>query len=134
MSKNKNKNGDLTLSKSISRRDFVNGTLVGFGTALVSSSLPTLAADKKPLGLFNDAWTGFGGVGDYANSNGNVASVREAAHLIRDGLTPALMNDVEDTDEDYDMVIIGGGFSGLGAAYEFHKKYGNTKKLSLIHI
>ena len=25
------------------------------------------------------------------------------------------------------MVIIGDGFSGIGAAYEFHKKYGNTK-------
>ena len=26
-----------------------------------------------------------GGVGDYAISNGNVAAVRDAAHLIRDG-------------------------------------------------
>ena len=25
------------------------------------------------------------------------------------------------------MVIIGDGFSRIGAAYEFHKKYGNTK-------
>ena len=130
-SKNK-KNSELQLPSDISRRDFVNGTLVGFGAALLSSSIPTLADGRKPVGLFNDTWTGFGGMGDYANSNGNVASVREAAHLIRDGLTPKLMMDVEDTGEEYDMVIIGGGFSGLGAAYQFHKKYGNTKKCLII--
>ena len=71
-------------------------------------------------------------MGDYAISNGNVASVREAAHLIRDGMTPALMKTVEDTDEEYDMVIIGGGFSGIGAAYQFHKQYGDTKKCLII--
>ena len=105
-SKNK-KNSHLQLSSDISRRDFVNGTLVGFGAGLLSSSIPTLAAGKKPVGLFNDTWTVFGGVGDYANSNGNVASVREAAHLIRDGLTPKLMMDVETTGEQYHMAIIG---------------------------
>ena len=58
--KNKNKNNDLQLSNDISRRDFVNGTLVGFGAALLSSSIPALAAGNKPVGLFNDPWTGFG--------------------------------------------------------------------------
>lgn len=126
------KNIDLRLLDNISRRDFINGTLVGFGAALLSPSLPVIAKSKTNIGVFNDLWTGFGGVGDYANSNGNVASVREAAHLIRDGLTPMLMKKVEDTAEEYDMVIIGGGFSGIGAAYQFHKKYGNTKKCLII--
>jgi spermidine dehydrogenase len=128
----KKKDTDFQLSDNISRRDFINGTLVGFGAALLSSSFPAIAKSEKIVGLFNDPWTGFGGVGDYANSNGNIASVREAAHLIRDGLTPKLMKDVQDTGEEYDMVIIGGGFSGIGAAYQFHKKYGNTKKCLII--
>ena len=128
----KKKDTDFQLPDNISRRDFINGTLVGFGVALLSSSLPAIAKSEKIVGLFNDPWTGFGGVGDYANSNGNIASVREAAHLIRDGLTPKLMKDVQDTGEEYDMVIIGGGFSGIGAAYQFHKKYGNTKKCLII--
>ena len=128
----KKKDTDFQLSDNISRRDFINGTLVGFGAALLSSSLPAIAKSEKIVGLFNDPLTGFGGVGDYANSNGNIASVREAAHLIRDGLTPKLMKDVQDTGEEYDMVIIGGGFSGIGAAYQFHKKYGNTKKCLII--
>ena len=108
MSKKKKKNKDLQLSNKISRRDFVNGSLVGLGVALLSPSLPVNAAEKKPVGLFNDPWTGFGGVGDYANSNGNIASVQKAAHLIRDGLTSKLLDEAEDTGEEYDMIIIGG--------------------------
>lgn len=128
----KKKHFDSVLSNEISRRDFVNGTLVGFGAALLGPSLPAMASSKKTAGIFSDPWTGLGGVGDYGTSNGNVASVRVAAHLIRDGLTPQLMEQVEDTGEEYDMVIIGGGFSGIGAAYQFHNKYGNSKKCLII--
>jgi len=42
------------------------------------------------------------------------------------------LQEVEDTGEEYDMIIIGGGFSGLGAAYQFLKKYSNTKKCLII--
>ena len=128
----KKKHFDSVLPNEISRRDFVNGTLVGFGAALLGPSLPAMASSKKTAGIFSDPWTGLGGVGDYGTSNGNVASVRVAAHLIRDGLTPQLMEQVEDTGEEYDMVIIGGGFSGIGAAYQFHNKYGNSKKCLII--
>jgi hypothetical protein len=47
--KKKNKNKHLQLSNNISRRDFVNGSLVGLGVALLSPSLPVIAADKKQL-------------------------------------------------------------------------------------
>ena len=114
------------LKPDISRRDFINGTLVGVGAALLGAAAPGCTARRAPVPTTTDLWTGYGGVGDYATANGNVASVRDAAHLIRDGLTGAMMNDVQDTDEDYDMVIIGGGFSGIGAAYQFHKDTGGA--------
>jgi spermidine dehydrogenase len=119
-------------SLEISRRDFVNGTLVGAGAALLAAAAPACSVRQKEATTANDPWTGFGGVGDYASSNGNVASVREAAHLIRDGLTGAMMNEVEDTGEEYDMVIIGGGFSGIGAAYQFHKTNGGAGKCLIL--
>lgn len=81
----KKKTDGAELSADISRRDFVNGTLVGFGSMLLSSVAPAFSAGRKSFGVFNDSWTGYGGVGDYASSNGNVASVRDAAHLIRGG-------------------------------------------------
>ena len=111
----------------ITRRDFVGGTLVGFGAALLSSCTRPRTAPGM-----TDPWTGYGGVGDYATSNGNVASVRDAAHLIRDGLPPHLMESIEDTGEEYDLIIIGGGFSGMGAAYQFHKQNGGSGRCLML--
>lgn len=126
-------NKKKTLLTDITRRDFVNGTLVGAGAALLSSHAPSISWAQTTEPLYDDPYgDGYGGIGDYANSNGNVASTRQAAHLIRDGIPEELLNSVEDTGEEYDMVIVGGGFSGIGAAYEFHKKYGDTKKCLIL--
>jgi len=129
----KNKKEELQLASNISRRDFVGGTLVGFGASLIHSTAPLYASSQLPEGLINDPWTGYGGVGDYASSNGNVASVLDAAHLLRDGgINKATIEKADDLGEEYDMVIVGGGFSGIGAAYQFHKKYGGDKKCLLL--
>ncbi|MCP4459686.1 MAG: NAD(P)-binding protein [Cytophagales bacterium] len=121
------------LPSNISRRDFIGGTLVGAGAALLYSCGNVLDSPAiEPLGVFNDPWTGYGGLGDYGLSNGNIASVRKSAHLIRDGFTQEMMGKAVNTDEEYDMVIIGGGFSGIGAAYQFYKKYGNSKKCLIL--
>ncbi len=114
------KQNSLISSSRISRRDFVNGSLVGVGATLLGAAGPGCARKPTPAAGVSDPWTGYGGVGDYALSNGNVAAVRDAAHLIRDGKTADLLRDATDTGETYDMVIIGGGFSGIGAAYQFH--------------
>jgi spermidine dehydrogenase len=120
------------LSPDISRRDFVNGALIGVGATLLGAPAPGYTAKAAQVAAMADPWTGYGGVGDYATSNGNVASVRDAAHLIRDGFTQAMMDDVDDTGEEYDMVIIGGGFSGIGAAYQFHKQHGSAGKCLIL--
>ena len=112
------------LGFDITRRDFLGGVLIGAGAALLSAPAPLLAARNRNQKIFSDPWTGYGGVGDYARSNGNTASVRQAAHLIRDGHAPALADTAEDTGEIFDMVVIGGGFAGHAAAFQFHKKYG----------
>jgi len=121
---------------NITRRDFIAGSLVGAGSALLYANAPwsflKSSGKQKPIGVFNDPWTGFGGVGDYGVSNGNVASTRDAAHLIRDMSMEDLVKTAEETGEEYDMVIIGGGFSGIGAAYEFNKVYGDTKKCLIL--
>jgi len=127
-------------SLDITRRDFVGGAMVGSGAALLGAAAPLAgcAPDAQTVAppssnpVFSDPWTGYGGIGDYARANGNTASVRDAAHLIRDGLAAELAESAEDTGEVFDMVIVGGGFSGAGAAYQFHQKFGGSKKCLIL--
>lgn len=110
------------MEQQITRRDFLNATLLASGGLLLSGASPTqLLAQSK------DDWTGYGGVGDYAKSNGNTQAVLEAGHQIRDGLFDRLPQDCIDTDETYDCVIVGGGISGLAAALFFQRRAGNGK-------
>jgi hypothetical protein len=53
----KKKQGSI-LSTDISRRDFVNGTLIGVGATLLTAAAPGCTAKPKPAAVMNDSWTG----------------------------------------------------------------------------
>jgi spermidine dehydrogenase len=105
----------LGLHSDITRRDFIGTTLIGSGAMLLGATAPSHAQ-----GL-SSAWTGYAGVGDYSRSNGNTASVVNAAHSVRDGNYEEKVAAAPEVDEIYDLVVVGGGFAGLIAAYEFRK-------------
>ena len=108
--------GDSALgcSDPISRRDFLNATLLASGGGLLSSITPL-----QILGQDENEWDGPGGTGDYANAHGNSKKVMAEAHKVRDGVFDELPPDSIDTREVYDLVIVGGGISGLSAALFF---------------
>ena len=58
----------LGLDTQITRRDFVNGALVGGGGALLGAPFAGSLRAGTPA---TDTFTGYGGVGDYAKANGN---------------------------------------------------------------
>lgn len=125
----------LGLDAPITRRDFLNATLVGSGATLVALNAPSWVPGLTPGGLVEgagDPWTGFGGVGDYATSNGNTRPVLDAAHKVAKGLYTTLPRNVIDTGEIFDVVIVGGGISGLTAAYTIARTAGRTKRVLVL--
>jgi spermidine dehydrogenase len=115
----------LGLDALMTRRDFVGATLIGSGALLLGASAPGHAQNLA------SNWNGYPGIGDYARSNGNVASVVNAAHGVRDGLYESRIDSATRIDDTYDLIIVGGGFSGIIAAYEFRKARPNGRCLVL---
>jgi spermidine dehydrogenase len=104
----------LGMEAPITRRDFLGSVLLASGSLLLGDATPAqLVAGNE--------FTGFGGVGEYSNSNGNTWDVLEAGHAIRNSAYDPLPKDVVDTGETYDCVVIGGGISGLAAALFFQR-------------
>ncbi|CAM9671475.1 unnamed protein product, partial [Phaeothamnion confervicola] len=124
------------LDCDITRRDFVNSVAFGSGAALLGQCAPLFAAtgsaatapaaEESAAAAFN----GYPGVGDYARSNGNTWQVVQAAHAMRDGAFKSA-GDVTDTGETYDVVVVGGGFSGMGAAHRV-MQLGEGRKTCLV--
>ncbi len=107
----------LGMDEPITRRDFLGSTLMVSGATLLSGIKPAdLLASTT-----TDEFTGYGGVGEYSNSNGNTLPVMQAGHTIRDGIYNTLPINITDTGETFDCVVIGGGISGLAAALFFQR-------------
>ena len=119
----------------ITRRDFVGGTLVGSGAALLTAKAPGLMSKAQaqtidaPLTGLGKDWTGPGGVGDYASANGNTHDVVNAAHTFRNGDFAARVAGAADSGEHYDLVVVGAGFAGVTAAYTYLKDRPDAKVL-----
>ena len=67
----------LGMDAGITRRDYLNSTLLASGGLLLSGACPMEL-------LAQSDWNGYGGVGEYSNSNGNTYEVMTEAHKIRD--------------------------------------------------
>ncbi len=117
-----------TVPRSITRRDFLNGVSIAVGASLMAGS-PWLEAfgipdspfaPEKDPGYYPPAKTGMRGSHDGS---------WEVAHDLRDGKE---WPDVTADNETYDLIVVGGGISGLAAAYFFRKYAGADSKILIL--
>ena len=106
----------------ITRRDFINGTLVTAG----ASMLPGCASDdvlkKLDPSYYPPARTGLRGSHPGSSEH---AHARAWAKKMDWGPTT-------DLKETYDLVVVGGGLSGLSAAYFYQQQHGRDKKVLIL--
>ena len=124
----------LGLGEPITRRDFLDGVLLGSSGILAAAACPfPLSAQASGVGEGSWAgWTGYTGEGDYKGSAGNMEPVVQSAHAVRDGKFDQLPSEVTETGEVYDCVVVGGGFSGLSAGLFFSQRANASRKCLIL--
>jgi spermidine dehydrogenase len=120
---------ELGMGRRITRRDFLNGVAVGIG-ALGSTGLTELASSESQgdgtshsPGFYPPALEGM---------RGSQPGVYDVAHALRDGTFWETAGTPTDTGETYDLIVVGGGISGLAAAYFYRKQAGPNSRILIL--
>src|SRR5467141_2354574 len=127
------KDKELGMGREITRRDFLNGVAIGVGGTLVAGEigsetllqagvLDEFAPEKSP-DYYPPAKMGM---------RGNHDGTFTFSHRLRDGESPDSFGDPAATGESYDLVVVGGGISGLAAAYFYRKSAGKSARILIL--
>jgi spermidine dehydrogenase len=112
----------MTKRLNISRRDFLNGVALSVAAGSSLSPLELLAMTAKERTPYPPALTGL---------RGSHAGSFEVAHALSLGRKTWPRPD-ELTDDTYDLIVVGGGISGLSAAFLYRQRVGPDAKILIL--
>jgi len=110
----------LGMGRPIDRRDFLDGIALAVGAATLGGAGPRAPWPQDRAGYYPPALTGL---------RGSHPGSFEAAHALRDGTLGAAT--AVDTGERYDLIVVGGGISGLAAAWFWRARHPAARILIL---
>jgi spermidine dehydrogenase len=120
-----NSDRELGMDAPITRRDFLDGVAMAVGGASLlagnASAATTFPQDRS--GYDPPTLTGMRGSHDGSY---------DYAHTLRDGNFWKSAGTPVDTGESYDLVVVGGGISGLAAAYFYRAKTNPAAKILIV--
>jgi spermidine dehydrogenase len=127
------KDKELGMGREITRRDFLNGVAAGVGgtlavggfgaNTLVAAAALDEFAPEKAADYYPPTRMGM---------RGNHDGTFTFAHRLRDGEGADSFGHTTKTGESYDLVVVGGGISGLAAAYFFRKSGGKDARVLIL--
>jgi spermidine dehydrogenase len=127
------KDRELGMDRAITRRDFLNGAAIGAGAILAGGAIRAenlLAAailddyaSEKAANYYPPALTGM---------RGNHDGTFTFAHRLRDGESWDSAGAAAKIGETYDLVVVGGGISGLAAAYFYRRRAGRDARILIV--
>jgi spermidine dehydrogenase len=126
----------LGMGCPIDRRDFLNGVAMTMGASLLPFQ-ELLAEDSGPDSSAQEYFLSKGITQQdpryyppaLMGMRGSHPGSFEAAHARRDGNEPT---NTIDTGEHYDLVVVGGGISGLASAYFYRKSVGPGARILIL--
>jgi len=116
---------ELGMDCRITRRDFMNGAAMAIATAITPKSLfgQTPPEPQDRPGYDPPALHGM---------RGSHQGAFEVAHRLRDGTFWSSAGQPASTGETYDLIVVGGGISGLSSARFFHQAAGKTARVLIL--
>ncbi len=113
---------DLGMDSPITRRDFMQGAAMAIAAAAMPTGLLGQEAQNAP---------GYDPPAEHGLRGSHVGSF-EVAHRLRDGAFWASAGKPESTGESYDLIVVGGGISGLSSARFFHQAAGPSARVLIL--